>query len=258
MVLTDYIRLVRPTYHVTYIEVVLGALLFAGQITESLPKSLALLYLSFNLLLYGGIYTLNDVVDASSDAKHQLKRNRPIPSGRIGRKKASMLAVTLITAGLLSGFLLFSKSIFSIYIATLALNLLYTFAAKKVPYLELVVNSATHPIRFAMGVLLVNSMLPYTFLIAIFSLAFGFACVRRSVEKDVKGWEARQTLRYYNGNMLFFLKVASFILILLLAVIDNSTPKALHLIIIATYLTLVFGTDLFPQIRNLFRGIWTK
>lgn len=258
MALEDYIRLIRFKYHVTFISVVLGALLFADGTTMQLLKSIALLYLSFNVLLYGGIYTLNDVADFKSDSRHPLKRNRPLPSGRVSVKAAYLFAVALIVGGLLTGFLLFRMEIFLIYLATLALNIFYTFAAKKVPYLELFVNSATHPLRFFMGVLLVSNAVPYLLLLAVFAIAFGLACVRRVVEMDVKGWEIRSVLKAYSARRLLLLQVMAFLSIIAAATADATTVKAYYAVIAAAYLVLVFGIYFSVRIRGFFRHVWTR
>ena len=66
-VLHSLLRLIRFQYHITFIGVILGAALVARGLPQSLAQSLALLYVSFNVLLYGGIYTMNDILDAESD-----------------------------------------------------------------------------------------------------------------------------------------------------------------------------------------------
>ena len=258
MAFIDYLKLIRFEWHITFLAVVLGALFFSTDPKPSLFASLLLLYASFNVLLYGGIYMLNDVADVKSDREHSMKRKRPLPSGKVSVKSVMIISFTLITAGLLTGFLLFNRPIFYTYIAILALNIFYTFIAKKVPYLELVTNSVTHPLRFLMGVLLVSNKIPYLSLLAIFFLYLGLACVRRIVEKDVKGWEARKALKFYSGRTLLFVQLASFFAIILLSAIDTSVSKLLYLLIIAVYTTIAFGIYISDPIRALFRRTWTR
>lgn len=61
-----------------------------------------------SMLLYAGGITLNDVCDASIDARRRLER--PIPSGAISRRAAATLAIGLLVAG---GGLAFGASIIS-------------------------------------------------------------------------------------------------------------------------------------------------
>ena len=269
MAVRDYVKFIRFKYHHSFLVVVLGALLFSNSLT-SLPsllkllQQLLMLYVSFNILLLGGLYTLNDIADAKSDEKHPLKKNRPIPSGRVSTKSALAFSLLLTTAGFASGYALFSRNIFYVYLAIFALNLFYTFVAKKVPYLELVTNSVTHPLRFLMGTLLGSQshtlplQAPYFPILALFLLYLGLACVRRIVEKDVQGWEARKTLRFYPMPVLFSIQLLSFLAILAITAIDASVTKALYLLVTTAYLILVFGIYLFKPVRKLFTTVWTR
>ncbi len=258
MPVRDYIKLMKFRYHITFIGVALGALLSTKDVTTSLFKSLVLLYISFNVLLYGGIYTLNDLVDTDLDKKHSLKRKRPLPSRRISRKLAMAFASILIAAGLLSGLLFFDRPVTDIYGAVLILNVFYTFVAKRIPYLEFLFNAATHPLRFLMGISLVSGRIPYFLLLALFCFAFGIAVVRRTVEKDVEGWKARKTLESYSSRELLFLELLSFVAILLLTVVDGSVPKVFYLTIVAVYMVLVFGIYVLKPVRLFFTAMWTQ
>ncbi len=259
MTAAHHINFIRFHYHVTFAIVVLGALLFAREVTIALWASLFLLYLVFNVLLYGGIYTLNDIADAKSDETHPLKRNRPLPSRRVSLESARFFSLILISAGLLSAFVIFDIFIFYICVAILVLNIFYTFVAKKIPYLELIANSATHSLRFLMGMLLVtDKAASYLPLLAVFFLALGFACVRRAVEKDVDGWESRKTLKYYSGNSLFIIQLLSFAAVAFVSLTDKSIPKAVYLPILALWSIMVFGTYFSKRIRSLFKAVWTK
>ena len=80
----DLLALIKPRYHASFVTVAVGALLFAEPPTAALASRLAALYLSFTVLFYGGIYTLNDLADRVEDARHPVKRLRPIASGRLG------------------------------------------------------------------------------------------------------------------------------------------------------------------------------
>lgn len=258
MTLLDYLSLVRLRYHITFLSVLLGAFLFSIKVDSTLIKQLALLYLSFNVLLYGGIYTLNDIADAKSDLNHPTKSKRPIASKKISPQSAKIFAFASLGLGLASAFVFFNRQIFYACIAALALNILYTHGAKKIPYAELIVNSATHPLRFLIGMMLVTSQIDYLPVLATFFMALGFACVRRSVEKDVKGWETRKTLKHYTKKSLLAIQLLSFLAIAVISASDSSIPKAVYMAGLVAYLVLVFGTYVSGAIRNLFREIFTK
>ena len=258
MVLKDYIRLIRFRYHFSFISIILGSLFFAEETSPFLFRSLILVYISFNIFLYGGIYTINDIADIRSDQKHHIKRKRPLASKRISKSGAWFFAIFLIAAAFTTCIILLDMSFFYVYLMFLIINLFYSFFAKEIPYLELVVNSITHPLRFAMGVLLVNAKIPYPLLLAIFFLAIGIACVRRIVEKDVKGWEARRTLIHYSTSKLGYIQFIAFLSILLLTTIDSSVSKIFYIIIISIYIPSAFGIYFSNSIRSFYRLRWTK
>ena len=69
-----YRALLRTGYHTNYFIVVMGALMdpiYEASFGARLVGRLAALYVSFNLLLYGGIYTVNAIVDVEEDLQQQ-------------------------------------------------------------------------------------------------------------------------------------------------------------------------------------------
>ncbi len=257
-VLANLLRLIRFRYHVTFIGVILGAMLVARGLPLSLVQSLALLYVSFNVLLYGGIYTMNDILDAESDRQHPLKKNRPLQSDAISLKSAVVFSATLILAGLLSGYLLFGQGVFSLYLVMLGLNLFYSLWARQVPWLDIVGNAAPHPTRFLMGATLAGGTVPLALLLAIFWLAFGIASTRRLLEKEVPGWRVRKVLETYSERDFFWLRLLPFCALSLQLLFDPTTPKAFYVVILAVYSLTVFGVSFFSPLRQSLVALWTK
>jgi UbiA prenyltransferase family protein len=254
----NWLRLIRLPYHLSFAGVALGAALIAKGLPASLLLSLLALYVSFNALLYGGLYTLNDIFDAESDRRHPRKRNRPIQSGAISRRAAALFAATLTAGGLLSGYALFTAAVFHIYLAVLALDIFYIAVARKIPWLEIVFNAATHPLRFAMGAALAGGAAPWSLLTSVFLLAFGIAATRRLLEKDAEGWQAREALEHYSDLDFFLLRLAPFCAIFLLLALDSSAPKAFYVIALAVYAVIVFGVDFLRPVRLFFVEFWTR
>ena len=144
------IELMRFRFHVSFVSVLAGALLFASDYGPMLWWRLLLTYLLFNVLLYGGIYALNDVVDREADAQHVTKKMRPIPSGRIGVGAAAVFAATLIALsfGLAWQFQAWLLPYLALFLLA---NLLYSSVLKPIPYAGLAAVAFTHSLRFALG-----------------------------------------------------------------------------------------------------------
>lgn len=57
-------------------------------------------------LLSGAVYLINDLADIEKDRQHPLKRNRPLPSGRLGRFPAHVSILMLVIISLVGASLL--------------------------------------------------------------------------------------------------------------------------------------------------------
>jgi len=242
MKITQYLRLFKFRYHISFIYVILGALIFTNQPFYTLIKPLLVVYLSFNVLLYGGLYTLNDIADIESDSKHPIKKNRPLPSKNISISSAYIFAFLCIFISLAIVFFYFGKNIFLMYLVFIFINQLYTRIAKKIPYVEILFNIISHPMRFFLGILLVSNKVPYFLLLAILLFTFGYSCIRRIIEKSSPGWQARSVLKYYTEKRLMILQILPLGFIIILSIIDYTSYGTWYIVIIILYIISIFGT----------------
>lgn len=258
MAISDYLRLLRFYSHPTYIVIIVAAIYFSGLSVET-AKLLVLLYLSFNVFLYGGLYTMNGIADIESDKKHSIKKNRPIASGKISVASALVFAIVLITLGLVTGFMFFDMTVVYLYLTFLVLNLLYTFSLKHIPYVEIFANSVTHPLRFLLAQYIFNNgeILPLL-VVGYLLFSIGMACVRRVVERDIKGWQSRNVLMAYTTTSLFLIQLLSFILIIFSFAADSFRYWQLHSLMIIFYVLLVFGIYYSKFIRSISSSLFTR
>lgn len=258
MSLSDYIKLVRFKNHPTFLAVVIVVLLLSDNISTSLVISLALLYVSFVALLYGGLYTINDVADINADRLHPLKKKRPLPMAKVSVASALRFAFVLIALGLISGFLLFGKTILLIYLAFVFINLAYSFFMKKVPYVEIIGNTITHPLRLVLAFAFIHQPVPYNLVIAYFFMILGFASLRRVIEKDIRGWESRNVLRAYVSKNLYVIQIFSFSAIIGIALLERPKYGLLYLLMLLIYVFLLFGAYVAPVVRRFWRVLFTS
>lgn len=252
-----WVRLIKFRYHITFATVVCGALLFAPEPGWTLVIRLAALYGCFNVLLYGGIYTLNDVADRASDARHPLKALRPVASGTVSVRAASAVGVALIAAGLGLASLLFDRAVIACFGAVLIFNGVYSLGGRNLRYLDLLFNSLTHPTRFLVGVLLVDRVPPVTHLGALLALAIAMSCLRRAVEQDVPGANARVTIGRYAPGELPSLATGCLVMVSLMAVAFGSDAPGFYAIVGTTSAVVGVGGWLCYPVRAGLREIWT-
>ncbi len=102
--LTPYLQLMRPANIVTAVADVLAGVAIASIYTHTTldasawPAIVALAVSTIGL--YGGGVVFNDVFDAALDARE--RPERPIPSGRVGKRSATVLGIGLFAVGLVA------------------------------------------------------------------------------------------------------------------------------------------------------------
>lgn len=255
--LWPFVRLIKLKYHVTFLNVVFGALLFASVVDLNLTARLAALYLSFNVLLYGGLYTLNDLADRAADARHPRKRLRPIAAGDVTPSQAARYAAVLVAAGALTG-LAFGPRILLCYLAITAINIGYSCGGRDVRGADLLLNSLPHVVRFLIGVLLVDRLPPPGHLIALLFMAIALSSVRRDVEKDVDTDGSRATLLRYTTPQLRVIVAICLAGGAVVARQGMAGAPGFYAVLWATTAVLIGGAYFSRTVRTLLRRIWTR
>ena len=99
-------------------------------------------------------YTVNEVLDAPFDARHPTKRDRPVPSGRVRIGPLLVLTAGVALAAFALCWWLLPPAVLvgagALFVAGLVYNL-PPVRLKDRPYLDVVTESLTNPIRLAIG-----------------------------------------------------------------------------------------------------------
>ncbi len=172
-------------------------------------------------------YGINEVLDAEYDQYHPVKKQRPIPAGKISPKIVIVGSVILAVASLaISYFFLPIGSFFGI-LALLIMGLLYNIKpirTKELAYLDVISESINNPIRFVIGwyAMSVFFFPPASFLTAFWAFgAFLMACKRlaeyRFINDPQKAASYRRSFSFYDQEKLItsiigYLSVTSFAL----------------------------------------------
>ena len=252
------LSLVKPRYHLSYSAVVAAALLFGPRFDGALAARLAVVFLSFAILFYSGIYILNDVADARVDAAHPRKRARAIASGRISIRAGLIAAAALIASGLLLALIYLPRSIIAAYLVALALNAAYSGGGRNLPYIDIALNSAPHAVRFSIGVLLVGRTPPLGHLLAWFCLAAGVACVRRLVELEAGGADSRPSLVHYSTRGLALTADLGILMLVVLYCLDGFRSPGFYLVATAAYLIFVLCARRFVALQRHLAWLWLR
>jgi len=254
----NYVALLRFHYQSSFIGVLLGVLIVTRHWSGPLVWRIFLVYVSLNVLLYGGLYSLNAITDAEADRRHPYKRSRPVASGAISRKAAWTFATTLIFAGLVTGWAWLGWEVMPAYLLLLVLNVSYSYIFRDLFILDVLFNSATHPPRFWLGMWLAGGGFAWDWLALVFLFAVGMSASRRSVELDHASRESRGSLAGYSALNLWAIKIAAFGAIFLLWGLSTRRFQIPFMVTVCTYVVFVGGIAAVPVMRSAFEKLWLR
>ena len=156
-------------------------------------------------------YTLNEILDATADASHPVKKARPVPTGQINISLAYVQWLLLAVVGLGLALIINLPFFFSA-LAFWVMGLLYNvppIRLKDVPYLDVLSESVNNPIRLLLGWFTVHTIHPPTLslLLAFWMIGAFFMAVKRYAEYRRIGDPEqaalyRKSFSYYNEYRL--------------------------------------------------------
>ncbi len=156
--MTAWIRLMRPQQWIKNV-VVLAGVVFAGRLDQIGYVTHALLAFVTFCLLSSAIYVFNDLIDVENDRRHPEKRTRPLASGQVGARAATLLALGLAAVGLAMAFALGPRFGFTAS-SFILLNLAYSLLLKRHVIIDVMSISVSFMIRAIGGVEVLRDLDP--------------------------------------------------------------------------------------------------
>jgi 4-hydroxybenzoate polyprenyltransferase len=201
--LRDWLQLVRPPQWVKNFFVI-APLLFSGRALEPYWVGRSLLAFVMFCLLASTIYLWNDAADADADRAHPTKRQRPIASGRIGKRQAIIVGVVLLVGALTLAWRL-GPVVFGLAGTYVTLNILYTLRLKEVVLLDVFAIAAFFLIRLLAGSAAIDVRASVWLLLCGGLLALYLGFTKRRHELTLLGAsssEHRSVLSHYSTGFL--------------------------------------------------------
>ena len=151
-----YIQIARPDHWFKNVFLLPGVLLAfffspASWNWDVLPR--LLLALVSVCLVASSNYVLNEILDAPYDQYHPVKKNRPIPSGKIHLPVAYAELIVLAAAGLLVAFRInrpFGLAALALWVMGTLYNV-KPMRLKDLPYADVLSESVNNPLRLLLG-----------------------------------------------------------------------------------------------------------
>lgn len=199
----DLWRLMRPKHWIKSAFVFTGILFGSQYANSTVLLQVIGAAVAFGLVS-SAIYIFNDITDTERDKNHPIKKNRPLPSGKVSITAACLLAWLTGVCGLVLG-LFISTKVFAIISCYLALNIAYSIKLKDIVILDVFCIAAGFMLRILAGTIGVG-IPPSNWLLLcglMITLFLGFA--KRTAElialKNKKG-EHRRVLEHYSAPVL--------------------------------------------------------
>lgn len=217
MKIKQYFELFKFPRMIFFIEVIIGYFIASN---FKFNNILIWGFISLSLLVYPGIYMLNDILDKKEDCKDSKKKLRPIASGIISVKEGFAFLIVVMALGLILGYLI-DVRLFAMNLVFILFNLVYSIYLKHIPYIEFISNGITHALRFYLGIILSGSYNYLLLTISILLLSGGFSALKRENEILNKRL-SRKTLKSYSLNKLYIIYLIIFILLNFILVYNNA------------------------------------
>lgn len=209
-----YLKLMRVHHYMKNL-LVFAALVCSGQLF--VPAKLCADVLGFFAFCAtsSAIYIINDIRDCEKDRRHPTKCRRPIASGAVSVRNASILAVVLFVLATLFIAPVFKLSAVLLLLLYIVLNLAYSFGIKNVPIADITVLAAGFVIRVIYGAQLTEIIISNWLYLAVFAMSFYLALGKRRGELiQVADGNTRSVLKAYpldflNRNMTMCLTLGN-------------------------------------------------
>jgi len=206
----QYIILLRPLHWIKNFFL-FAAPLFAGSLFRY--ENLLTAFLSFAAfsLCSSAVYILNDLADEKTDRFHPQKNRRPIAAGTVSRHSAQVLSLLLFFSSIIAAYctsLLFLPFLFVYF----AIQIIYSFHGKKVPFLDVVLIASGFLIRMQAGAAAFLVTVSNWLFICLFCLAMVLATGKRYSEAILLQHTApqhRKVFLTYSPKVLLILFVFS-------------------------------------------------
>jgi 4-hydroxybenzoate polyprenyltransferase len=200
------IRTARPRQWLKNFAIFAPALIL-GDITEiSILNKLISGFFAFSLMS-SGAYFVNDIIDAPKDSLHPIKKNRPIPSGKLKVWLAWLVAILFIFSSVLYS-IKYNGSFFStILIVYIMIQFLYSLILRNIIIVDSLTVASGFVLRVIAGGVLIETSISSWLILTTIALSLLLAFGKRRSEKTILSEtnteaETRKTLKSYPDTLL--------------------------------------------------------
>ena len=152
-----------------------------------------------------GIYTFNDIINRHEDKLHPIKRNRPVASGALSIRKASVISLLFFFTGMILLWLIDSQTMMvaGVYVV---LMIGYTLFFRRILILDVIVIASGFVLRVVAGAVLIGEPLSHWLILCTFTIALFLGMIKRRQElgalREGGNQSSRSVLSDYPDNSI--------------------------------------------------------
>ncbi|MFO8014169.1 MAG: UbiA prenyltransferase family protein [Phycisphaerae bacterium] len=187
----NLVRLARPPHWIKNVFV-LAAIVFGRRAGDAAAWTAVLIAAAGFCLASSAVYAFNDVLDRRQDARHPLKRDRPVASGAVGPATAVAFSLVLAAGGMVLAVLAGPRVPWVVG-AYLVLMAAYTAGLKRVAILDVLVLACGFLLRAEAGGLAAGVEVSQWLLLCTLTLSLFLGFAKREAERAALGDRAGDT-----------------------------------------------------------------
>ena len=155
-------------------------------------------------LASSGLYIINDLLDFKSDKIHPIKKQRPIASGKISKKRAFVLALIFLAVSVI-GSIALHEIFFLCIILFISSTITYSVVGKNFAFLDAFLISINYVLRAIAGGYLLELQISNWLIVGIFFFALLLCFTKRKNEVVLLKTDSvshRKSLETYSKRVL--------------------------------------------------------
>lgn len=197
-----YLKLFRVKHYLKNVLIFIPAFFGEELFQKYTLKNIVISFVAFSLIS-SFVYIFNDIKDCEQDKLHEVKKNRPIASGEIGKRRAGIMGIISLVVAFFLICYINKFPAFLIASLYIILNILYSVGLKNIPIIDVLILASGFVIRVLYGAIVAgvecSSWLILTIMAASLYLGLG---KRRNELVKVKDSETRMVLKKYSFQYL--------------------------------------------------------
>ena len=200
----NYLKLIRVKHYIKNV-LIFVPLIFSGLYNNLFNLYITILGFILFSLSSSIIYVINDICDIDKDKLHEIKKNRPLPSGKVSIKEAYSIILILFICFIFLSFIIYKNvSIYPILLILgyILINILYSKWLKNVVLVDVIVLVIGFLIRIFFGSFLIDTFVSNYLYLTVMSGAFYLGFGKRRNEMMKSDEKSRSVLKYYNKDFL--------------------------------------------------------